>query len=59
MPGITLANRNEVFDKEIMKKFGSMGFLGCTISDYDLPGVSSVAYGNSSKHTTNRYITGV
>ena len=49
MPGITLANRNEVFDKEIMKKFGSMGFLGCTISDYDLPGVSSVAYGNSSK----------
>lgn len=45
MPGITLANRNEVFDKEIMKKFGSMGFLGCTISDYDLPGVSSVAYG--------------
>lgn len=22
-----------------------MGFLGCTISDYDLPGVSSAAYG--------------
>ena len=24
---------------------GEMGFLGCTISEYDLPGVSSVAYG--------------
>ena len=24
---------------------GELGFLGCTIEDYDLPGVSSVAYG--------------
>lgn len=24
---------------------GKMGFLGCTIKDFDLPGVSSVAYG--------------
>jgi len=24
---------------------GALGFLGCTIEDYDLPGVSSVAYG--------------
>lgn len=24
---------------------GELGFLGCTISEYDLPGVSSVAYG--------------
>jgi len=24
---------------------GEMGFLGCTIDEYDLPGVSSVAYG--------------
>ncbi|KAL4457062.1 hypothetical protein ABPG74_014700 [Tetrahymena malaccensis] len=45
MPGILEANKNEHFDKEIMKKFGQMGFLGCTISDYDLPGVSSAAYG--------------
>ena len=29
----------------IMKEMGEMGFLGCTISEYDLPGVSSVAYG--------------
>lgn len=24
---------------------GKLGFLGCTINEYDLPGVSSVAYG--------------
>lgn len=24
---------------------GNLGFLGCTISEYDLPGVSSTAYG--------------
>lgn len=30
-----------------MKKFGEMGYLGCTISDYDLPGVSSAAYGKT------------
>ena len=28
-----------------MKEMGDMGFLGCTIPDYDLPGISSVAYG--------------
>jgi hypothetical protein len=28
-----------------MKEMGELGFLGCTIEDYDLPGVSSVAYG--------------
>jgi glutaryl-CoA dehydrogenase len=28
-----------------MKEMGNMGFLGCTIKEYDLPGLSSVAYG--------------
>lgn len=28
-----------------MNEMGEMGFLGCTIKDFDLPGVSSVAYG--------------
>jgi len=28
-----------------MKEMGELGFLGCTIEEYDLPGVSSVAYG--------------
>jgi len=28
-----------------MKEFGELGFLGCTIPEYGLPGVSSTAYG--------------
>ena len=39
------AYNDESFDLEIMKEMGEMGFLGCTIQDYDLPGLSSTAYG--------------
>jgi len=28
-----------------MTEMGAMGFLGCTIPEYGLPGVSSTAYG--------------
>lgn len=28
-----------------MKEMGELGFLGCTIKDYDCAGVSSTAYG--------------
>jgi glutaryl-CoA dehydrogenase len=28
-----------------MTEMGEQGFLGCTLTDYGLPGVSSVAYG--------------
>ena len=28
-----------------MKEMGKLGFLGCTLSEYNLPGVSYVAYG--------------
>lgn len=45
MPRILLANRNEVFDKDIMKEMGSLGVLGPTIKGYGCAGVSSVAYG--------------
>lgn len=45
MPRVREAYNKEKFDVEIMKEMGEMGFLGCTISDYDLPGVSSTAYG--------------
>ena len=46
LPRVTKAYQNEHFDREIMNEMGEMGFLGCTIKDdYDLPGVSSVAYG--------------
>ena len=45
MPRIKHANRNETFDKEIYKEFGSMGFLGAPIMGYGCPGVNYVSYG--------------
>jgi len=52
LPRVTDAYQKEYFDREIMNEMGEMGFLGCTIKDdYDLPGVSSVAYGKSNTFT--------
>eukprot|EP01035_Chromulina_nebulosa_P028295 gene28294-37342_t len=45
MPRILAANRNEVFDKEIMTELGSQGFLGPTLKGYNCAGVGYVAYG--------------
>ena len=44
-PRVRKAYNDESFDLEIMKEMGEMGFLGCSIKDYDLPGLSSTAYG--------------
>ena len=49
MPRVREAYNNEHFDLEIMKEMGEQGFLGCTIPDYDLPGVSSTAYGKCNR----------
>jgi glutaryl-CoA dehydrogenase len=45
MPRILKANREEKFDKSIMKEYGEMNFLGATLKGYGCAGVSSVAYG--------------
>ena len=46
MPRIKLANRNEVFDREIMNEFGELGLLGATIPErYGCAGVNYVCYG--------------
>ena len=46
MPGITEANRDEYFDRNIMNQMGEMGFLGATIpEEYGGPGLSYVHYG--------------
>lgn len=45
LPRITLANRNEVFHREIMSELGELGLLGPTIDGYGCSGASSVAYG--------------
>jgi glutaryl-CoA dehydrogenase len=46
MPRILLANRNEVFDREIMNEFGEMGLLGCTLpEEYGGAALNHVCYG--------------
>nr|XP_021487876.1 glutaryl-CoA dehydrogenase, mitochondrial isoform X2 [Meriones unguiculatus] len=45
MPRILLANRNEVFHRDIVYEMGELGVLGPTIKGYGCAGVSSVAYG--------------
>ncbi|XP_040592689.1 glutaryl-CoA dehydrogenase, mitochondrial isoform X2 [Mesocricetus auratus] len=45
MPRILLANRNEVFHRDIVYEMGELGMLGPTIKGYGCAGVSSVAYG--------------
>lgn len=50
MPRVREAYNKEHFDLEIMKEMGELGFLGCTIPEYDLPGVSSTAYGKIITH---------
>ena len=44
-PRVLEENRNESFDKNIMKLMGQNGFLGCTLSEYGLPGLSETSYG--------------
>jgi glutaryl-CoA dehydrogenase len=45
MPRILDANRNEIFDRDIYKEMGSIGFLGAPINGYGCAGVSYVSYG--------------
>lgn len=49
MSGILEANRNENFDRNIMRQMGEMGLLGVTIDGYGCAGLSSVAYGLIAK----------
>ena len=46
MPRVKAANRDEVFDREIMNEFGELGLLGATIpEDYGCAGANYVSYG--------------
>ena len=46
MPRILNANRNEIFDREIMSELGELGFLGSTIpEEYGGAGINYVSYG--------------
>ncbi|MBT6885503.1 MAG: acyl-CoA dehydrogenase [Rhodospirillaceae bacterium] len=45
MPVIVDWNRNETFDRDLMKEFGELGFLGGVLEGYGCPGLGHVAYG--------------
>jgi len=45
LPRIQDANRNEVFDTNIMREMGELGLLGATIDGYGCAGVNYVSYG--------------
>jgi glutaryl-CoA dehydrogenase len=45
MPRVLLANRDEVFHREIMNEMGELGLLGPTIDGYGCAGVNYVSYG--------------
>ncbi len=45
MPVIVDWNRNEKFDRNLMKEFGELGFLGGVLEGYGCPGLGHVAYG--------------
>ena len=46
MPGIVEANRHEVFNRDLMNKFGELGLLGSTIPEqYGGSGLNYVSYG--------------
>ncbi len=50
MDRILMANRNEVFDLEIMKEMGELGLLGPTIpEEYGCAGVNNVSYGLAAR----------
>jgi glutaryl-CoA dehydrogenase len=45
MPRILKANRDESFDRTVMKEMADLGFLGATIDGYGCAGISYVSYG--------------
>jgi len=45
LPRVQEANRNEIFDVNIMREMGELGLLGSTINGYGCAGVNYVAYG--------------
>ncbi len=44
-PRILEANRNEVFDRNILREMGELGLLGATIDGYGCAGANYVSYG--------------
>jgi glutaryl-CoA dehydrogenase len=45
MPRVIEANRHEVFEPEVLREMGALGFLGSTLQGYGCAGVNHVCYG--------------
>ncbi len=45
MPRVVEANRNEIYDREVVTEMGELGLLGPTIEGYGCPGLGYVSYG--------------
>ena len=46
LPGIIEANRNEIFNPDLIRRFGALGLLGLTLpEDYGCAGLNNVCYG--------------
>jgi len=45
MPRVLMANRNEIFDRDIMHEMGELGLLGVTVDGYGCAGLNYVSYG--------------
>src|SRR3990167_2092691 len=48
-PRVLKANRNEIFDRDIMYEMGEMGMLGSTIEGYGCSGLNYVCYGLAAR----------
>ncbi len=49
MPRVLMANRNEVFHREIFNEMGALGLLGCTLEGYGCAGLNYLSYGLISR----------
>ena len=45
LPNVREAHANELFNRDIFRSFGKLGFLGSTLKGYDCAGVNHVSYG--------------
>ena len=45
LPNVREAHAKELFDRDIFRSFGQLGFLGSTLKGYDCAGVNHVSYG--------------
>jgi alkylation response protein AidB-like acyl-CoA dehydrogenase len=56
MPRILRMNRDETFDRDIMREMGELGLLGATLTGHGCAGISYVSYGLAMRESLVRGI---